>query len=159
MQIQTYNAAEDFLCAATPFLLKHEAAHNLLLGLVGELVHTRICTVQEDPFLTLVTSQGQPIWCSTTNSTIYAFIGSVCGCRARASLAEAGRACIPALPRPEWREWAAREQRRLREHVAHTHWESRTAHNGPARLSSPRYSHTNVSLGNCVRRPRLTELC
>ena len=61
MQIQTYNAAEDFLCAATPFLLKHEAAHNLLLGLVGELVHTPHLYSQEDPFLTLVTSQGQPI--------------------------------------------------------------------------------------------------
>lgn len=61
MHIQSYTRAADFLTAATAWLLEHEATHNLLLGLAGELVHNPQLYGQEAPFFALVTSQGQPV--------------------------------------------------------------------------------------------------
>ena len=61
MHIHTYIHATDFLAAATPWLLEHEATHNLLLGLAGELAHNPHLYSQETPFFALATSQGQSV--------------------------------------------------------------------------------------------------
>lgn len=61
MHINIYTRAAEFLEVATPSLLEHEATHNLLLGLSGELVHNPHLYSQEEPFFALIFAEGRPI--------------------------------------------------------------------------------------------------
>jgi predicted GNAT family acetyltransferase len=60
MELRRFPRVEDFLAAATPFLVEREAEHNLILGVTGNLRDAPE-TFEPDPYLATVTASGRVI--------------------------------------------------------------------------------------------------
>jgi predicted GNAT family acetyltransferase len=60
MELRRFPRVEDFLAAATPFLVEREAEHNLILGVTGNLRDAPE-TFEPDPYLATVTAGGKVV--------------------------------------------------------------------------------------------------
>jgi uncharacterized protein len=60
MVFRRFPRVEDFLAAATPFLVEREAEHNLILGVTGNLRDAPE-TFEPDPYLATVTADGRVV--------------------------------------------------------------------------------------------------